>query len=149
MKKSEIKNALTALKSIKMPKLEDKDFRNDLIADHIFLLGQQKKLEADVKDLEIAHLGAYEDERNKVAELQQRFQAEKDADKRKALSDEINSHTELFKAILGYNKAVEALANEEIVLPRLFKADKFVEAMENQDYDLGMVEAVFPMFETN
>jgi hypothetical protein len=149
MKKSEIKNALTALKSIKMPKIESKDFRNELIADHIYLLGQQKKLESDAKDLEIAHLGAYEDERNKVAELQQKFQSEKDADKRKALSDEINSHTELFKAVLGYNKAVEALANEEIALPHLFEANKFVEAMEGQDYDLSLVEAVFPMLETN
>ena len=147
MKKSEIRPALDALKGVRMPKIEDKAFRNALISDHIFLLGEQKKLEADAKDLEIAHLGAYEDERNKVAELQQKLQAEKDPEKRQALTDEINSHEELFKAIVAYNREVNDLASQEIQIPRPIRADDFVAAMEGQDYDLSLVEAVFPMFD--
>ena len=147
MKKSEIRPALNALKGIRMPKIEDKEFRNALISDHIYLLGEQKRFEDDIKDLETAHLGAYEEERNKVADLQQRLQAEKDPEKRQALTDEINSHEELFKAIVAYNKAVEALACEEVQLPSPIKADDFVAGMEGQDYDLSLIEAVFPMFD--
>jgi len=149
MKKSEIRPALAALKSVKMAKIEDKDFRNSLITDHVFLLGQQKALEAQAKDLETAHLGAYEEERNKVAELQQNLQAESDPAKQKALAAEINSHKELFSAVVAYNKAVEALASETVELPKPISSDAFIKGMEGQDYDLALVEAVFPMFATN
>ena len=147
MKKSEIRRALDSLKTLKMPKIEDKTFRNKLISDHLFLLGEQKRLEEKVKDLETAHLGAYEEERTKVADLQQKLQMESDPEKKKALTDEINSHTELYSAIVAYNKAVADLADEEVKLPASIRAEEFIEGMEGQDYDLGLVEAVFPMFE--
>ena len=149
MKKSEIRPALAALKSVKIHSIEDKDFRNSLITDHVFLLGQQKALETQVKDLETAHLGAYEEERNKVAELQQNLQAESDPAKQKALASKINSHKELFSAVVAYNKAVEALVSEPVELPKPISVDAFIKGMEGQDYDLSLVEAVFPMFATN
>ena len=149
MKKSEIKRALDALKTVKIHSIEDKAFRNDLISDHIFLLGQQKAFESDIKDLETVHLGAFEDERREVGELQQKMQAEKDAAKKQALADEINSHTELIKAFGEYNKAFYELGQQEIEVPKPIAADAFIKGMEGQDYDLSLVEAVFPMFATN
>lgn len=149
MKKSEIRGVLAALKQIKMPKIEDKAFRNDLITDHLFLLGEQKRFDAKVKDLDTAHLGAYEEERNQVADLQQKLQMETDPEKKKALVDEINSHKELYKAIMAFNKAVADLSEEEVKVPVTFDGMKFIEALSGQDYDLGLVEAVFPMFATN
>lgn len=148
MKKSEIKRALDALKTVKIHSIEDKAFRNDLISDHIFLLGQQKAFESDIKDLETVHLGAFEEERREVAEIQQQMQGEPDPAKQRELAAKVNAHTELIKAIGEYNKAFYELGQQEIEVPKPITADAFIKGMEGQDYDLALVEAVFPMFAT-
>lgn len=149
MKKSEIKRALDALKSVKIHSIEDKAFRNDLISDHIFLLGQQKAFESDIRDLETVHLGAFEEERREVAEIQQQMQAEPDPAKQRELAAKVNAHTELIKAVGEHNKAFYELGQQEIEVPHPITADAFIKGMEGQDYDLALVEAVFPMFATN
>ena len=149
MKKSEIKRALDALKTVKIHSIEDKAFRNDLISDHIYLLGQQKAFESDIKDLETVHLGAFEDERREVGELQQKMQMEPDPAKKRELAAQVNAHTELIKAIGEYNKAFYELGQQEVEIPKPIAADAFIKGMEGQDYDLALVEAVFPMFATN
>ena len=149
MKKSEIKRALDALKTVKIHSIEDKSFRNDLISDHLFLLGQQKAFESDIKDLETVHLGAFEEERREVGELQLRMQEEPDPAKKRELAAQVNAHTELIKAFGEYNKAYYELGQQEIEIPKPIAADDFIKGMEGQDYDLGLVEAVFPMFATN
>ena len=149
MKKSEIKRALDALKTVKIHSIEDKSFCNDLISDHIYLLGQQKAFESDTKDLETVHLGAFEEVRREVGELQLRMQEEPDPAKKRELEAKVKAHTELIKAIGEYNKAYYELGQQEIEVPKPIAADAFIKGMEGQDYDLGLVEAVFPMFATN
>lgn len=149
MKKSEIKRALDALKSVKIHSIEDKAFRNDLISDHIYLLGQQKAFESDINDLETVHLGAFEKEREEVGELQQQMQAEPDPAKQRELGAQVNAHKELIKAFGEYNKARYKLGQQEIEVPKPITADAFIKGMEGQDYDLSLIEAVFPMFATN
>lgn len=145
MKKREIKSVLAALKSIKMPKIEDHDLRNAIIKNHIFLLGQAKKYESSVEDLRTAHLGPYEEELSNVQLKQVELASEKDESKRKALVDEINSHTDLLEAINGFNKAVADLDNEDVEIT-LIDPEKFAEEYAKQDYDMNVVEALAPMF---
>ena len=147
MKKNEIKVVIEALKRIKMPKIEDKELRNVIIKNHLVLLGAYKQYESDIEDLRIAHLGNYEDELKKVQELQSSLQIETDREKIKSLVEEINSHKDLREAMDGFNKAVNDLGNETVDKITAIPADKFVEEYGKQDYDMGVVEAIFPLFE--
>ena len=145
MKKKEIKIALDALKTIKMPKLEDKETRNGIIADHFNLLGEQKKYEADIEALRTAHLGAYEAEQKEIQELNQELQSELDRVKQAELMRKINSHKEYSEAVLAFSKAIEELGNEEVEIKGI-DHEKFMEQIEKQDYDLGLIESLYPMF---
>lgn len=145
MKKREIKPALNALRTVKMPKIEDKDLRNALIKNHLFLLGQGKKYDAAIEDLRVAHLGPYDAELKEVQEMQNQLNQESDAAKRKELVEKINSHTDLLEAINGFNKAINDLDNEEVDVPSI-DGEKFAEEYGKQDYDCGVIEALFPMF---
>ena len=146
MKKKEIKAALDALKKVRMPKIEDKELRNALIKNHLFLLGQNKKYEQDIEDLRTAHLGPYDETLQEIQELQNKLQTETDKTKANEIVAEINSHTEVLEAINGFNKAVMDLGNEDVELT-LVSGDKFCEEYQNQDYDMNVVEALYPMFE--
>ena len=145
MKKREIKPALNALRTVKMPKIEDKDLRNALIKNHLFLLGQGKKYDAAIEDLRVAHLGPYDAELKEVQEMQNQLNQETDAAKKKELVEKINSHTDLLEAINGFNKAINDLDNEEVDVPSI-DGEKFAEEYGKQDYDANVVEALFPMF---
>ena len=148
MKKNQIHAVLLALKTIRMPMIEDKDIRAALIKIHFFLLGQSKKLDADMDDIRAVHLGAYEDELRAVYELAARMVAESDQDKKNALYEEINGHTELLAAMNAFNKANTEKGEEAIELPCLINGEKFVEEYSNkQDYDPSVVEALYPLFD--
>ena len=128
MKKDEIRTALDALRKIKMPKIEDKDFRNLLIDLHYNLYKLGKKVDADIEALRAAHLASYED----------------DIAKMKGLPE---PGTELFEAITGYDKALNALLAEDVEIPAI-DGDKFVSEYRKQDYDASVVEGLFPLFDT-
>lgn len=145
MKKKEIPSALEALKKIKMPAIENKELRNGIITDHLKLVRENKKYEEKVKELDTVHLGAYEDERKEVADLQRDLQAEKDVAKQVELAKKIEGHKDLFDAIKSYNKAVEEIANEEVEIGGIPEA-AFLEEIQKQDFDLGQIEALEPMF---
>ena len=145
MKKKEIKPALNALKTIKMPRIEDRDLRNAIIKNHLFLLGQGKKFDAAVEDLRSVHIGPYDQELQEVQAMQNQLNQETDAGKRKELVEKINSHTDLLEAINAFNKAVMDLENEEVEVS-LIDGEKFAEEYGKQDYDANVVEALFPMF---
>lgn len=145
MKKKNIRTALDALKTIKMPKIEDKELRNGIINDHFTLLKAWDKYEKDVKNLETAHLGPFEEERQKVGELQQKLQTTTDRQEQLELSQEINSHEDLFKAINAYHKAVSDLGEEEVKIKGMDR-DKFMDEIAKQDFNLGLIEALYPMF---
>lgn len=145
MKKNEIKAALDALRKIKMTSIENKELRNSIITDHLKLVREQKRYDEKVQDLETVHLGAFADEREQVAKLQRDLQTEKDTDKQLAIAREIESHTELFEAIRNCNKVIAELGKEEVEIAGIPEAD-FIEAIQSQDFDLGQIEALVPMF---
>ena len=143
MKKAEIRAVLGALKQIRMPKIEDKELRNAIIGNHFTIFKTAKAVDADIEALRSSHLAPYEDELREVDELQRRLQTE--PENRDALVAEINSHTELQKAVDEFNKAYEEMMGEEIELKPI-DAGKFVEEYQKQDYDMTVVEALWPMF---
>ena len=145
MKKKEIRTALDALKTIRMPKIEDKALRNGIITDHLQLLREQRKYENDLRDLETAHLGAFEDERADVEDLQRKVQLEGDMKARQDLLREIAKHDRYFAALRDYNKAAGKVADEEVSITGIDQ-DRFVAEIQKQDFDLGILEALYPMF---
>lgn len=148
MKKREMKAALEALKKIRMPAIKNKALRNRIITDHLALLRAQKKYEAKIRDLETVHLGAFAEEREHVSELQRKMQATTDEKEQRLLASEINAHTELLAAARSYNKAVDALGDEEVPVAGIPEAP-FLEAIQDQDFDLAMIEALEPLFVTD
>lgn len=148
MKKKEIKPALDAIKTIRMPLIENKELRNALINIHLFLLKEQKKLEMELQDLQTVHLAPYEKERNRIGELQQQLAAEKEPAKKQAIIDEINSFTELLAAINAFNKDQYDKLEEDVEIKPV-SLDRFVEEYQKQDYEPSVVEALYPLFEVN
>ena len=146
MKKAEISNVLSALKKVRMPKISDKEVRNALIKNHLFLLGQGKKYDEEIEKLRTVHLGSYEKELAEVQELQFKMQQEQDAEKKQKMVEEINSHTDLLQAINSFNKAVYDLGEEKIEISKI-NGEKFAEEYGEQDYDPAVVEALYVMFE--
>ncbi len=147
MKKKDIRPALDALKPIKLQKIEDKALRGRIIKTHVALVAAKNQLEEDQKALEEAHLGAYEKEREEVAQLQQDLQAESDPKLQKEILGKINGHKELFGAIREYNKAYEKFLSEDVPDIPLLKQKEFIDSIvEKQDLDLGAIEALYPLF---
>lgn len=145
MKKKQLRIALDALKTIKMTKIEDKPLRNDIIDNHFAMLGEWERFEKAAKKLETVHLGSFEDERREFDELQQRMHTCIDRKEQWEIMREINSHGELRKAIGEYNKAFAELAEEEVEI-KLIDRQKFMEEIAKQDFDLELIEALYPMF---
>lgn len=143
MKKAEIRTVLGALKQIRMPKIEDKELRNAIINNHFAIFKTAKAVDADIEALRSSHLAPYEDELREVDELQRRLQTE--PENSASLVKEINSHTELQKAVDEFNKAYETLMAEEVEVTPI-DSDKFIEEYQKQDYDMSVVEALWPMF---
>ena len=146
MKKKEIRPALEALKKIKMPAIEDKALRNGVITTHLALLKEQRKYEKEIADYEEAHLGSYAEEREELGKIQREMAATKDREKREDLAKKYNSHTGLFDAWEAFNKAADALGDECVDVPTI-PQDAFIEQIQKQDFDLGQIEALYPLFE--
>lgn len=146
MRKSEIKPALEVLKRIKMPKIEDKALRNRIIDDHFILLAEQKKFEEANNDDQTVRLAGFEEDQQAIKELQDKFNlAENDAERR-VINREILTHKDYFKAVEDLNKALNDRAKEEVKGLKKVDREKFMEEIQKQDFDLGMVEALYPLF---
>lgn len=145
MKKHEITPALEALKPIRMNKIGDKKLKAALVSGYVTLVREKRKLDEDIAAIKEAHLGNYAEEQEAVGKLQQQIQTETNREKQAEIVREINSHKELFAAITDFNKAIDDLGKEEIEIARL-EQDKFIEEMDAQDWNLGLLDAVFPMF---
>lgn len=146
MKKREIKTALEALKKIHMTRIEDKPLRNHIITIHLALLKEQRKYEADVADLEETHMGPFSEEREKIGRLQRQLMAEKDTKKREELASEINGYVEVNNAWDAFNRDLARMEREEVATNTI-PQEKFLEEIQKQDFDLGQIEALFPLFE--
>ena len=145
MKKKDIRHALDALKPVKLQKIEDKKLRKTIVSNYVTLVVAWNAFEEQRKAMEEAHLGAYEKQREEVAKLQQELQAETDRNKQKELLRQINENEELFAAVKEFNKDFEALGNEEVEVKGI-PQDEFIEEIQKQDFDLGIIEALYPMF---
>ena len=146
MQKKEIRAALDALKEIKMPKIEDKALRNDLIANHFALLDAGKKHDAAVEDKRTVFLAAYKDEEAEMGELQQKLQITQDPVEVRDLSAQIFSHKDYRAAARAFNEEVEALGREEVPGLKKIDREKFMAEIEKQDFKLSWVEALYPLF---
>ena len=146
MQKKEIRAALDALKEIKMPKIEDKALRNDLIANHFALLDAGKKHDAAVEDKRTVFLAAYKDEEAEVGEIQQKLQITQDPVESRALAEQFLSHKDYRFATRAFNDEVDALGKEEVPGLKKIDREKFMAEIEKQDFKLSWVEALYPMF---
>ena len=147
MKRSEIKPALDALKEIKMPKIEDKALRADLIANHFALLDAGRKLDAMVEDKRTVFTEAYKEEAQVIQDLQNKFNESEDAEEKKAIAKDINSHKDYLKAINDFNEEVGKLYAEEVSGLKPIDREKFMAEAEKMDnFKLSWVEALYPMF---
>ena len=145
MKKHEITPALEALKPVKVNKIGNDKFKKSLLAAYTTLVKEKKKLDEDVATLEKVHLSPFEKEMEEVARLQQEMGTETDRNRQIEIVREINSHKDLIEANKALAKAKNDLGNEEITLQGL-DMDTFIDEMDKQGYELGLLEAVFPMF---
>lgn len=145
MKKKEMSGALGALKTIKMSKIEDKELRNAIIRNHFKLLGENKKYEADIEDLRTAHLGALADEQKKVNELREEIRTVTKAERAGEILKEIKSYQGYLDAEADFIKAFNELGEKEVELTPI-DSEKFLDEIQKQDFDLGLIEAIYPMF---
>ena len=144
MKKQEMKAALDALKRIKMPAIADKPLRNCIITTHLALLKEQRRYEKEAADLEAAMLGAYADDREAIGKLQRELSAEKDAAKKEAIAAKINAYTDLYEAWESYTRALNKLGAEEVEVAGI-PQQPFISEIQKQDFDLGQIEAIYPL----
>ena len=145
MKKREIRPALDALKTIKMPLIEDKELRNLIIRDHFQLLGEQKRYSSDFEDARTATLSGYEKDQEEVVKLDAQLRGETDAEKQKAIIAEIEKHKGYLDAVKMFNETAAKMGEEEVEIEHI-DADKFIAEYQKQDYDMGVVEALYPLF---
>ena len=145
IKKKQIRPALDALRSIKLQKVKDTKMRKAIVGTYVDLTAAWHEFESKRKAIEEAQLDAYSDEREEVGRLQQELQVETDRFRRKDLLSEINGHKELFAAVRDYNRDIDTLGNEEVEISGISK-EKFLAAIEDQEYDLGILEAIHPLY---
>lgn len=147
MKKAEIKPALESLKKIKINKFEDKQLKNDLIDDHFALLDAGKKVDAAVEAKRTVFLESYKDEEQAVQDLQTKMNEAATREEQIALAKELREkHAGYLDAVKDFNENVNTLYAEEVAGLKPIDRQKFMEEIGKQDFDLGMVEALYPLF---
>lgn len=151
MKKNQARAALEALRTVRMPKIADKEVRNDLIANHFTLFDVVEKFDKQAHKLEAVHLGAFEEDRKKVGQLQAQIQVEKDVTKRNELISSLNGEEfkELNAAWETYAKEMNAYGNEPIKGLKPIDRDKFLAAVADADLEFPQLEALYPMLTSN
>lgn len=130
-----------------MTKIADKEVRNALITNHMALFDAQEKYEKQAKKLETVHLGAFEEDRKKVGDIQNEYRKETDPKKKADLLNKLNGKEfeELNKAWEVYAKAMEALGEEEVTGLKPIDRDKFIAAITEAEIEFPQLEAIYPM----
>lgn len=148
MQKKDIAAALAALKEIKMPKIEDKTLRGDLIDDHFTLLDAGKKAEAEVEKNRTVFLEAYKDEEQEVQEIQNKINESTSREEQIELSKELRTkHKGYLDAVKEFNENVNKIYDEEVPGLKRIDREKFMEAVKDMDnMKLSWVEALYPLF---
>lgn len=148
MQKKEIRAALEALKEIKMPKIENKALRGDLIDNHFTLLDAGKKADAEVEKNRTVFLEAYKDEEQEVQEIQNKINESTSREEQIELSKELRTkHKGYLDAVKGFNENVNKIYDEEVKDLKKIDREKFMEAVKEMDnMKLSWVEALYPLF---
>lgn len=146
MKKSEISAALNALKRIKMPKVEDKALRNDLINNHYTIYDVGVKFDKAVDREKEIILGAYKDDEQMFSDLQREFQAAAPGEEQREIAKKILGMKAYEAAVRQFNEKVNELGKEEVKGLKRIDREKFMEEIAKQDFDLSMVEGLYPLF---
>lgn len=145
MKKKKMYYAIKALRPVKVQRIANKELREALLANELTMLDEQRIYEQKARDLENTYLHGYEKDRALVEELKVLVLQEADRTKREKIKAKIDAHADLFDAVRNLHAALRELGEESITLKRIDKA-VFMEEMKEQDFELGLIEAVYPMF---
>lgn len=145
MKKVQINPALAALNRIRVTMFEDKGLRDQVITTHVALLEEQQDFRSAMARLKKAHLAGYDNEIDVMQALERDRQAAADDKEKARIQAELDKHVDVLKAYDAYKKAIAELGMKEIKVPGLPKA-RFLAAIQDQIEDLGMLEALFPLF---
>ena len=147
MQKNQIHAALEALKKIKMPKIEDKALRNALIDDHYAIYDAGIKHDKAVEREREVILGAYKNDEQKIADLQRELQAALPGEEQREIAKQIIGFKDYDVAARKFNQKVTELGKEEVKGLKKIDREKFMEEIAKQDFDLGMIEGLYPLFE--
>ena len=147
MKKNQARAALEALRTVRMPKIADKEVRNALIANHFTLFDVVEKFDKQAKKLEAVHLASFDEDRRKVAEINAQFQKETDVAKRNELLSRLNGEEfkELNEAWGVFSKAMNDYGDEPIEGLKPINREKFFAAIEDCGLEFSQLEAIYPM----
>jgi hypothetical protein len=144
MKKREMGDALIAMRSVKVQRLENKDLRAQFIRVHLKLLEEQKKYDIEMEDRKIVFLAAWGEEQSKVIKLEAMMKAEPDPAKKREIALEIETHRDYLDAVKGFNDTAAEMGREEVEVETFDRAD-FIADYEKQGYDPSVVEGLFPL----
>ena len=144
MKKYQIIPACEGFKKLNMPKIEDKELRNELIGIHFDLLDEKEQYERNVDKLRTVYIVPLQDKIDEVQKLARQYEGESDPEKRIRLRDKINSYTDVDEAEIAFQKAMEKLGKEEINI-RTVSRKKFRQEYAKQEYNAEVVEKLHPL----
>lgn len=146
MIKAQIIPACEGFKKLNMPKIEDKEFRNQLIDIHFALLDEKEKYEKAINKVKEVYITEPIQKRAEEFEkLRQEYIKETDGGKKAELERRLNTEfSDVNKATLDYNKKVNEIGQEEVKIGTVSKK-KFREEYAKQDYSAAVVENLHPL----
>lgn len=147
MQKSEIHAALESLRKIKMPKIEDKSLRNDLIKDHYKIYDVGLKYDKAVDREKEVILGSFKDDEQKIDDLRRELQAATPGEEQREIAKQLLGFKAYETAVKKFNDKVDELGKETIKGLVKIDREKFMDEIQKQDFDLSMVEGLYPLFE--
>jgi hypothetical protein len=147
MQKNEIHAALESLKKIKMPKIEDKSLRNDLIKDHYAIYDAGLKFDKAIEREKDVLLGAHKDDEQQISDLQREMQAALPGEEQREIAKKLLGFKAYEAAVRNFNEKAKELGKEEIKGLVKIDREKFMAEIEKQDFDLAMIEGLYPLFE--
>lgn len=150
MRKNEIRPVLNAMasKSLHLGKFMDKDFRNRFIEAHMVLLDLQEAIDAKIEKMQVAFLESYKEEKDTVERLQEKLRFCVNPEDRARIAEEIEGHADYLEQVKAFNERVNAMGKEEVEVPMLDRKT-FIEEYKRQEYDPGVVEALWPILTKN
>jgi len=146
MKKYQIVPACEGFKKLNMPKIEDKEFRNQLIGIHFDLLDEKEAYEKAIEKIKSVYITEPIQKRAEEFEkLHSEYITETDDGKKAELEKRLNTEfSDVHNATTDYQKKVNELGQEDVNIGTVSKK-KFREEYIKQDYSAAVVENLHPL----